>query len=495
MAQTPQEKIDQIKKQFEELNKANEVKMTSSFSPDPAWRTQPLYWQWTIRSLTPAEKRRLRWNNAKDAGKWVVSSLYGAASFIPEMAARIGAAWIDQFAWTDTQDKVDNFFWYVPNKLRDSSNSTYHFDKWQEYTDDALIAASLLTAWMSWPAAANPLRAKSNLRSLAKNPAKYDPIQAWQIVRAAETAWVDSVKVWNVKLTPRQVNSKFRLNWDADEAALTNKFYSSYDWAPAYQQKLYSQYNNAANGKNMSTFQDIPSQRFNTYNSQDAFRWYWYDRPKRQLPETELNNLYTPLTEERMAEMRKYLDDYDRIVNGRYISADEAEMLASDQAAFDDMASKAWFKNFSDAEKFFEKTYAWEYFNSPEQMVDYINTTRRPYVNKAEELYWRRYADDPEIMKFSNWSLPDAANKFFWRSNNQSKLPTKNTSRARANNLKKRNMSASERARRAAADERAKDSANEQYAALDMDADMARNDVKNMTLEEMYELWKAIQNW
>ena len=64
MAQTPQEKIDQIRKQFEELNKANEVKMTSTFSPDPAWRTQPLYWQWSIRSLTPAEKSRLRWNIA-----------------------------------------------------------------------------------------------------------------------------------------------------------------------------------------------------------------------------------------------------------------------------------------------------------------------------------------------------------------------------------------------------------------------------------------------
>ena len=56
-------------------------------------------------------------------------------------------------------------------------------------------------------------------------------------------------------------------------------------------------------------------------------------------------------------------------------------------------------------------------------------------------------------------------------------------------------MSASERARRSAADERARDTAAEQYAALDMDADMARNDAKNMTLEEMYELWKAIQNW
>ena len=474
MAQTPQEKIDQIRKQFEELNKANEVKMTSTFSPNPAWVTQPLYWQWTIRSLTPAEKRRLRWNNAKDAGKWVVSSLYGAASFIPEMAARIGAAWIDQFAWTDTQDKVDNFFWYVPNKLRDSSNSTYHFDKWQEYTDDALIAASLLTAWMSWPAAANPLRAKSNLKSLAKNPAKYDPVQAWQIVRAAEKAWVDSVKVWNVKLTPGQVSSKYHMNWDANQAALTNRIYSSYDWAPAYQQKLYSQYNNAANGKNMSTFQDIPSQRFNTYNSQDIFRWYWYDRPKRQLPETELNNLYTPLTEERMAEMRKYLDDYDRIVNGRYISAEEAEMLASDQAAFENIAIKDWFKNLEEADKFAKSQWFDDY-------LDLKATEESFRAEAAREAEW-------------NPMHEDAVERWLYEFSDAEKAAA-NTSRARAEATKNRNMSASERARRAAANERARDAAGEQYAALDMDADMARNDAKNMTLEEMYELWKAIQNW
>ena len=73
MAQTPQEKLDQIKKQFEELNKANEVKMTSTFSPNPAWVTQPLYWQWTIRGMTPAEKRKSRWQHAWDAAKWAIS--------------------------------------------------------------------------------------------------------------------------------------------------------------------------------------------------------------------------------------------------------------------------------------------------------------------------------------------------------------------------------------------------------------------------------------
>ena len=409
MAQTPQEKLDQIKKQFEELNKANEVKMTSTFSPNPAWVTQPLYWQWTIRGMTPAEKRKSRWQHAWDAAKWALSSIYWAAAFIPEVIWQIGAAWIDQLAWTNTQDKVDNFFWYIPNKLRDSAGSTYHFDKWQEYTDDALMVASLLTAWATWPKAP-----KTRLQNLAKNPWKYDPIQAWQIIKAAENAWVDSVKVWKVKLTPKQVNSKFRLNWDADEAALTNDIYSKFDfdWAPAYQQKLYSQYNNAANGKNMSTFEDIPSQRFNTYNSQDTFWWYWYDRPKRQLPETELNNLYRPLTKEQIAEMRQYLR--------------EAE---------------------------------WEW-------------NRNPMYEDAVERWLYEFAD--------------------------AERAAANTSRARADAIKNRNMSASERlkrAKRSPADERAKDSANEQYAALDADADMARNDVKNMTLEEMYELWKAINWW
>lgn len=426
MAQTPQEKLDQIRKQFEQLNNSQSVNPTTSAQTELAkqfyQRQQPLYWQWSIRGMTPAEKRKSRWQHAWDAAKWALSSIYWAAAFIPEVIWQIGAAWIDQLAWTNTQDKVDNFFWYIPNKLRDSAGSTYHFDKWQEYTDDALMAAALLTAWASWPKSP-----RAKLQDLAKNPWKYDPVQAWDIVRASNAAWVDWVKVWKVKLTPNQVSSKFRQNWDAMDDALSvqnGRPYTTLETAPAYQQKLWSEYNAAKNGNIMDTYRDIPSHEFRTYSSESAIPWYWKDAWywKYNPRTTEINNLYTKLSPEEIENMKQYLA-----------------------------------KDISD--------YLW-------------------LESEYESLWDVSYDTAKKLLKDYNE----------YRAN----IEKNNTSRARADALKKRNMSASERLKRAkksSADERAKDSANEQYAALDADADMARNDVKNMTLEEMYELWKAIQNW
>ena len=66
-----------------------------------------------------------------------------------------------------------------------------------------------------------------------------------------------------------------------------------------------------------------------------------------------------------------------------------------------------------------------------------------------------------------------------------------NTSRARANATKKRNMSASERAKRSDAEEWSEDSKKE----LEEFAEQMRKDAQNLSLDDMYNIWKAIQNW
>ena len=146
MAQNLQDMINKLKA-------SQKVNQMTSEQKDLAQkfyeRTQPIAWQGAISWLSSSQKRKLRWSNVKDAVKWAASSLYGAAEFIPWTLAKIGAAWVDQLAWTYYQSKIDDSLNYIPAKLRKSSNNTKAFDKWQEYANDALMATALLTAWSS----------------------------------------------------------------------------------------------------------------------------------------------------------------------------------------------------------------------------------------------------------------------------------------------------------------------------------------------------------
>ena len=113
-------------------------------------RQQPKYWQGSIRWLTNTEKRKLRRQNTKDAGKWALSSIYNAITDLPSRLARVPAAWVDQIAWTDIQWTIEDLQSAPSKALRNSASNSKMFDKWQEYTDDALMAAALLWAWRIW---------------------------------------------------------------------------------------------------------------------------------------------------------------------------------------------------------------------------------------------------------------------------------------------------------------------------------------------------------
>lgn len=172
-----------LQEKIEQLKNAQKVPEQKALWQQLYERTQPIAWQGAISWLSSSQKRKLRWSNAKDAAKWAVSSLYSAAEFIPWTLARMWAAWVDQTFWTDYQSKIDDSLNYIPAKLRQSSNNTKAFDKWEEFTNDALTAAALLTAWASWPK-----WPRAKLRDVAKNPTKYSLEEASQIIK--ENVWL-----------------------------------------------------------------------------------------------------------------------------------------------------------------------------------------------------------------------------------------------------------------------------------------------------------------
>lgn len=404
-----QEKIEQLRRNLE--YQANPNKNALSYE-EYQKLNQPLYWQWSIRWETPAEKRKARWTRAWDAAKWALSSIYGAATFIPETLWRIGTAWVDQIAGTDTQSKLDEIAGYVPNKLRNSASNSKMFDKWQEYTDDALMAAALLTAWATWPKSP-----KARLQDLSKNPLKYSSSEATNIVRNAIDAWVDWVKSWKVKLTPEQVASKASLNriWEMKWLEASNYDWISDTWnRPAYQQKLFSEYTNSKNWTNMETFRDIPS-----WEIKKLWWEYWYyESPI--LWKWEYHPLWKPLTPEEIANMKQYLAK--------------------------DISDYLWL------ESEYESLWDIPYETAKKLLKDYKEYRANIEKNNAS----KAKAADEEAFAIESLIQDDV---YPIRVKDvQERL---NTSRARANATKKRNMSARERAAR----ERAEDSANELRAA------------------------------
>ena len=90
-----------------------------------------------------------------------------------------------------------------------------------------------------------------------------------------------------------------------------------------------------------------------------------------------------------------------------------------------------------------------------------------------------------KLFKAIDKAQVEKAAKELWVDLDTLTKPAKNTSIARANATKQRNMSAQERAAR----ERAEDSANE------LEAYRLRNEAWNTSLDDMYKYWKSQQNW
>lgn len=113
-------------------------------------RQQPKYWQGSIRWLTNTEKRKLRRQNAKDAGKWGLASIYNALTDLPNRIAKVPVAAVDQIAWTDIQWAMDKAQSAPIQALKDSASNTKAFDKWSEAADALVWIAALLWAWKVW---------------------------------------------------------------------------------------------------------------------------------------------------------------------------------------------------------------------------------------------------------------------------------------------------------------------------------------------------------
>lgn len=269
-------------------------------------RTQPIAWQGAISWLSSSQKRKLRWSNAKDAAKWALSSIYGAAAFIPETLARIGTAWVDQIAGTDTQSKLDDIASYVPNKLRNSSSNTKAFDKWQEYTNDALMATALLTAWASWPKSPTAVKrsvAQKNLNQLMKNPSAYSAEEAANIIRARHSLpntatenalqtiwkWLDNVaqRIWNTKLfkaiDKAQAKKAARELWVVDfNTSKVRPWTDILKWNdyPAFAQKRYADRHNTHPNNNWYTMSDYVwvTEKWKIPNDLDWYYYMWWNK-------------------------------------------------------------------------------------------------------------------------------------------------------------------------------------------------------------------------
>ena len=400
-------------------------------------RTQPIAWQGAISWLSSSQKRKLRWSNAKDAAKWALSSIYGAAAFIPETLARIGTAWVDQIAGTDTQSKLDDIASYVPNKLRNSSSNTKAFDKWQEYTNDALMATALLTAWSTWPKSPTAVKrsvAQKNLNQLMKNPSAYSSEEAANIIRAryslpntaTENAlqsiwkWLDNVaqRIWNTKLfkaiDKAQAKKAARELWVTDfNTSKVRPWTDILKWNdyPAFAQKRYSDWMESINWR----------------PAKSEPEWLYYMWTKKSAPDTWLE-------------------------------------LTQENVKNNNILKQAWY--------------------SDEEIFSLTPSERAKIVNNIEAEY------------LETWPRADAIERWLYEFQDAEKAAA-NTSRARANKLKSKNRSAAERTllkktERDAAKARA-DAENKSLEEMYNDWKRYEDDMREAAEDAYY--WKLRDEW
>ena len=166
-------------------------------------RQQPKYWQGSIRWLTNTEKRKLRRQNTKDAGKWALSSIYNAITDLPSRLARVPAAWVDQIAWTDIQWAIEDLQSAPSQALKDSASNTKAFDKWSKVADAGIMAAALLWAWgMWWPKVKTTSRPNPNsiLDNVVKNAwYKQTAIENTNIPKYVEMTNNSKPTIWGAK--------------------------------------------------------------------------------------------------------------------------------------------------------------------------------------------------------------------------------------------------------------------------------------------------------
>jgi len=221
-------------------------------------RQQPKYWQGSIRWLTNTEKRKLRRQNTKDAGKWALSSIYNAITDLPSRLARVPAAWVDQIAWTDIQWAIEDLQSAPSQALRDSASNTKAFDKWSKVADAGIMAAALLWAWRMW----------------------------WQTNRPILDKYQQMKK--------NQLNTYARAQ-DLD-TSLWDPYWPRWNTIPAYQQKLYSEHQGVMNWKIMDDFIQPQVRRTSTT------KWYydlWWDTDV-----THMNDMYRTRTPQEIQKMK-----------------------------------------------------------------------------------------------------------------------------------------------------------------------------------------------
>lgn len=149
------------------------------------WWKEPLYWQGSIRGLTPWEKRSLRRRNAKSAGLWALNTIYNWVTDLPTRLAKIPAAAIDQIAWTDIQWTMNNIQSAPSQALRDSASNTKAFDTWEKVWEWLMWIAALLWAWRMW---------WSNVRTTSKpNPNSI-------LDNAVRNAWYKQAAIENTSI-------------------------------------------------------------------------------------------------------------------------------------------------------------------------------------------------------------------------------------------------------------------------------------------------------
>ena len=479
MAQSANDKLEQTKRNLRYLSQWGKIEDLPKINNQPFGSIT----SWWPKSL---------WTKAYDAleESWLLPRWMERRN---QWAVKAQAAWAAKWIYDTTVQWTRDLWWMALNaytkslpfgyKIADPVTDAYY--KWTSFLDkpdEALTNYAYKEAWkdrapvmldkwnvqwtalsyilpFAWEAAASSRAGstKALLKDLAKNPNKYNYSEAANIVRNAKDAWVKNVKSWKVKLTPEQVHSKYNQAYDAAHSNWEIENFSPYSYweeAPAYQQKLYADYNNATKTQvnwPMRNYRSVPpSQRFTTYGSERT-RPRWDDWVKKFSPKEDLNNLYRSLTEEEIAEMNNALRAWSQEPIPEWLynqMIDEASNTSRARAA----ATKK--RNMSARER-----------AARERAEDSANELRA-----AWRWRWAKKVQTTlDDIAFEDWfaSLEDAerfARADWFKSYKDAKLAWR--------------------------DYRA---LNEQLIAKnELDAAKARADVADQTLEEMFEEWKRL---
>lgn len=461
-------------------------------------RQQPKYWQGSIRWLTNTEKRKLRRQNIKDAGKWALSSIYNAITDLPSRLARIPAAWVDQIAWTDIQWAIEDLQSAPSQALKNSASNTKAFDKWSEAANALVWMAALLWAWRMWWTS-----------NTVKNTKIPENVSKW-FTRTELWDWYNGIKVEDMPAYAQK-----RIANMYNEAHPTWPKKANFAWVTR-------EWELPNNGTYASY---IPDKWQELADINKASKELWIDKDALRYEQDYLNN--TKWWNWSIKETADYLKNTSRArakaIKKRNMPAKERTARESWVTDFKASKVKPWTEilKWNDYPAFAQKRYndwmesinwrptksepEWLYYmwtkeSAPNKWLKLTqeNVKNNNILKQAwysdEEIFSLTPSERAEIVNkieaeyIETWPHADAVERWLYEFSDAENAAA-NTSRARAVKTKAKNMSAAERAKRVAAEEWASDS------KWEIDAARAVNDAKNMSLEDMFKLWKSQQNW